>query len=205
MAELKWDTSVNAARIGVSAREGVVTLTGAVDSFVEKWAAERSAQRVFGVRGVAVAIDVMLPGPSTRTDADIARSADNVLEWTSVLPRERIKVMVENGWITLSGMVDHEFQRRAAESAVGQLMGVTGLTNQIGIAEHSEAAALKAEIEAALRRRTGADHDDVMVHVAGADVTLSGTVPTWFERELVTHAAWGTSGVRTVVDNISVS
>jgi osmotically-inducible protein OsmY len=203
MAELKWDDSLDASRIGVTANQGVVTLSGQVDSFVEKWQAEASAQRVFGVRGLAVEIDVMLPGPSSRADADIARSAGNVLEWTSSVPHDHVKVMVEKGWLTLSGTVTFEFQRRAAADAVRSLWGVTGLTNQLGLSQPEFPIALQSQIEASVRRRV-AEGGEVTVHVDGPDVTLTGTVHSWRERESVTQSAWHTPGVRSVSDKICV-
>ena len=114
IAELKWEPSINAAQIGVEVKDGIVTLAGHVSSYAEKWDAERAAQRVSGVKALAVEMDVKLPGSSKRNDADIARSAKDVLQWTTYLPKDRVKVMVEKGWITLSGDVDWEYQRRAA-------------------------------------------------------------------------------------------
>ncbi len=116
--ELGWDAAINATQIGVSVKDGIVTLSGNVDSCAEKWNAEIAAQRVAGVRGIAVDIFVTLPGSDRRNDADIARAAQNVLQWTALLPLEGVKVMVENGWITLSGEVDWDYQRQSASRAV---------------------------------------------------------------------------------------
>src|SRR5450755_4002741 len=133
IAELNWEPSVNAAQIGVEVKDGIVTLAGHVSSYAEKYAAERAAQRVCGVKALAVEMNVNLPGSSKRIDADIARSAENVLEWMTYLPKDCVKVKVEGVWITLSGEVAWEYQRQAAVSAVRYLMGVTGVSDQIAI------------------------------------------------------------------------
>ena len=205
IAELDWEPSVNAAQIGVQVKDGVVTLTGHVDSYAEKWDAERAAQRVSGVKALAVEMDVKLPGSSKRNDADIARSAENVLLWTTYCPKDNVKVMVEGGFITLSGEVEWEYQRRAAARAVRYLMGVKGVSNNIGMKPKVSSSAVKSDIEAALKRRAKADAQNISVEVRGADVTLTGTVHSWSERELAEHSAWGTPGVRKVVDNITIA
>lgn len=205
MAELKWEPSIGAANIGVEVKDGVVTLAGHVDSYGEKWDAERAAQRVSGVKGLAVELDVALTGSSKRNDADIARSAENVLEWTSFLSKDPIKVMVENGWITLSGEVLWDYQRQAAKLAVRYLLGVTGVSDQISIRNRVTAGTVKTDIEAALKRRASNDAQQITVAVSGAVVTLSGSVHNWAERDLVTHSVWCTPGVSDVVDHIKVS
>ena len=187
MAELNWEPSVNATHIGVEVSDGVVTLAGHVDSYAEKIGAESAAQRVTGVKAIAVEMDVKLLGASKRTDADIARSTQNVLEWTTYLPVDSVKVKVENGWVTLSGQVEWEYQRNSAVSAVRMLMGV------------------KTEIEAALKRRARDDAKGISVEVRGNDVTLTGMVNSWSERELAKNSAWSTPGVRKVVDNMTVT
>ena len=205
LAELKWEPSVNAAQIGVEVKDGIVTLAGHVGSYAEKWDAERAAQRVAGVKALAIEMDVTLPGSSKRNDADIARSAESTLQWMTYLPKDSVKVMVENGWITLSGELDWEYQRRAAANGVRYLMGVTGVSDQITIKPKVSLSAVKSEIEAALKRGAKADAQKISVAVHGADVTLTGTVHSWSERDLARHSAWGTPGVRNVVDNIAVA
>ena len=205
LAELNWEPSINAAQIGVEVNDGIVTLAGHVGSFAEKWDAERATQRVAGVKALAVEMDVKLPSLSVRTDADIARTADNALNWTTYLPAESVKVMVENGWITLSGDVDWSYQRESAGTAVRYLMGVKGVHNQIGIKPKVSSSAVKTEIEAALKRRALKDAPHISVTVHGADVTLSGTVHSWSERELATSSAWCTPGVHKVTDNITIA
>lgn len=206
MDELKWEPALHAAQIGVQVKSGVVTLAGEVSSYTEKWNAERAAQRVHGVKALAVEMTVKLSEFGKRTDADIAASAKNILGWTSSLslPADAIKVLVEGGWLTLSGDVEWQYQRQEAAKSVRGLSGVTGVSNQIAIRPALSARVVKSDIEAALRRRAAADAKTITVEVKGADVTLTGTVHSWSERDLATRSAWGTSGVRNVVDKMSL-
>ena len=204
LAELRWEPSVNAAQIGVEVTDGIVTLSGHVSSFAGKWDAERAAQRVAGVHGMAIDIEVALPPSDQRNDVDIARAAENVLQWTTYLPRDAVAVLVDHGWITLSGEVDWDYQRQAAVKAVRHLMGVTGVSDQIGIRGGVTLQAVQTEIEAALKRRARQDAQQISVDIRGADITLRGTVHSWSERELAMHSAWGTPGVRSVVDQMTI-
>lgn len=224
LAELHWDPSINAAQIGVEVSNGVVSLSGEVSTFAEKWELERIAQRVAGVMALAIDIDVVLPGLSIRSDADIARAAENVLQWMTFSPIHPIKVLVEAGWVTLSGHVDWEYQRQAAMGAVRHLMGVKGVSDEIVIKEDQiskktpiartdetivkipelTSGAVKGDIEAALQRRARNDAKNIAVEVEGGVVTLSGAVHTWSERELARQSAWGTPGVMKVVDNLTL-
>ena len=205
LAELNWEPSINAAGIGVEVSDGVVTLAGHVASFAEKWDAERVAQRVAGVQALAVEIEVTLPGSSVRSDSDIARSAVHALEWSTYVPRDAVKVLVEGGHATLSGEVDWEYQRQAAASGVRSLMGVTGISDQIALKPKASVPAIKADIEAALKRGAKLDAARVAVHVEGGVVTLSGPVHSWPERYLARNAAWAGHGVCRVIDNMTVS
>ena len=205
-AELKWEPSVNAAQIGVEVKDGIVTLAGHVNSYAEKYGAEHAAQRVSGVRALAIEMDVKLLGSSKRSDADIARSVENGLQWATFLPKDHVKVMVENGFVTLTGEVDWEYQRQAATTAVRYLMGVTGVSDQMSIKKPKvSSSAVKSDIEAALKRRASADAQKISVEVHGTDVTLTGKVHSWSERDLARDSAWGTSGVQSVTDNMTVS
>ena len=205
VAELNWEPSINAAAIGVEVKEGIVTLAGHVNTYAEKWDAERVTQRVPGVKALAVEIDVKLEGRNNRTDADIARTAENVLQWTTYLPKDAIKIKVENGWVTLTGEVEWQYQRQAATAAVRFLMGVTGVSDQITILTKVSAPVIKSDIEAALKRRAEQDAHEILVTVHGTDVTLTGKVHSWSERDLARNTAWGTPGVRSVVDNTTMS
>lgn len=205
IAELNWEPSVNAAQIGVEVNDGVVTLAGHVDSYAEKWDAEHAAQRVAGVKALAIEVDVMLRGVNERNDVDIARSAENVLQWTTALQKDSVRVMVEHGCITLSGTVDWDYQRQAAAAAVRYLMGVTGVSNQIAVQPKIIMNTIKTDIEAALKRRAHDDAEQLSVTIDGSSVTLKGTVHSWSERNLAVHSAWGTPGVRNVVDKMTVA
>lgn len=205
IAELGWEPSVNAAQIGVEVSGGVVTLAGQVDSYGAKWEAEKAAQRVDGVKALAVELTVNITGFSARTDADIARSIENTLLWTSYLTQNSVKVMVEKGWVTLTGQVEWEYQRRTAENAIRYMLGVTGVSNQISIKPVVSLVAVKSDIEDALKRRATSDAKKISVDVKGTSVTLSGSVHSWSERDTARHSAWNTPGVTSVTDNILVS
>jgi len=207
IAELAWEPSVNAADIGVAVKGGVVTLSGHVESYSEKADAERATQRVAGVKALAVEMDVSLPVFSIRTDSDIAGAVENVLLWSSHFPQNAIKVMVENGWVTLSGEVDWQYQRRAAIASVQHLMGVTGVSDQIIINPESAVGDIKLGIESALKRYAKGDarNINVEVSVTGDKVTLGGRVHNWAERNLALNTAWDAPGVRGVVDNMTVA
>lgn len=204
MAELKWEPSVHAAQIGVEVKDGVVTLAGEVSSYAEKLNAEGAAQRVSGVKALAVDMKIKLSEFGKRTDADIAQSAKNILAWTGSLPADAVKVMVEGGWVTLSGDVEWQYQRQDAANGVRYLAGVIGVSNQIAIKPQPSSTVVKADIEAALKRRASADAKAIGVDVKGANVTLTGTVHSWAERDLATRSAWGSAGVRKVVDNMNL-
>jgi osmotically-inducible protein OsmY len=204
LAELKWEPSINAAQIGVEVKNGVVTLAGHVERYADKWNAERAAQRVAGVLALAVEIDVKLADSGKRNDTDIATSAHAALEWTSFLPKNAIKVKVANAWVTLTGEVEWEYQRTAAADSIRFLPGVLGVSDEIVIKTKVSADVVKADIEAALKRRAMADAKKITVQVSGGDVTLTGAVHSWSERDLATHSAWGAPGVRSVVDNMSL-
>jgi osmotically-inducible protein OsmY len=204
IAELSWEPSVNSGDIGVEVKDGIVTLAGHVGSYAEKINAEHATMRVSGVKALAVEMDVKLPGSSARNDVDIARSVQNVLQWTTYLPKDAVKTKVESGWVTLSGEIAWEYQRQAAVSAVRYLMGVKGVSDDLHIAPKVSAPVVKADIEAALKRRAQKDANEIIVSVKGTDVTLTGKAYSWAERELATRTAWGSPGVRTVVDNITL-
>ena len=206
IAELSWEPSINSEQIGVAVKDGIVTLAGNVGSYAEKIDAERATMRVSGVKALAVEMHVKLLGSSTRNDADIARAVENVLQWTTYLPKDAVKIMVEGGFVTLSGEVSWEFQRSAAVNAVRYLLGVKGVNDaKLLIKPKLSAPVVKADIEVALKRRAQKDASDISVSVHGSDVTLSGKVHSWSERELATHTAWGSPGVRSVVDNITLA
>lgn len=202
--ELAWEPSVAPAHIGVSVKDGIVTLSGHVSSYWEKYAAERAAKRVYGVRAVANELDVKLPGDSKRTDEDIARAAVNALRSNVSIPADRVKVTVSKGWVTLEGEVDWQFQKNAAEHAIRHLSGVIGISNLITVKPTVSAAELKTRIEDAFRRSAELDAHRVTVEVEGSKVILRGTVRSWAEKEAAERTAWSGPGVTSVENLITV-
>ncbi len=205
IAELTWIPSVDATHIEVDVADGLVTLNGRVASLVERWEAERSTQRLPGVQMLRNNLEVVPAATHRRSDAEIVHSIEKVLEWMTYIPHKTIKISANDGWATASGEVDWQYQKQAAACAIRHLVGITGLTNNISIKTKVSVGDLKADIEAALKRRTRADGRDIVVEVHGSDVILSGMVRCWEERTLATHAAWGTPGVHNVVDRLAVA
>jgi len=203
--ELKWEPSVSHAdAIGVGVKDGVTTLSGYVDSYLEKWAAERAAERVSGVTAVVNRLEVQLPDGFARTDEEIAAAAANALRWNLSVPTGRVKIEVSDGWLTLNGDVDWQYQRDAAESAVQYLAGVKGVTNVIVIKSPVSQAIVSGDIEAALKRSAAIDAHRIGVRVDGHTVTLTGTVRSYAERKEAERAAWASPGVYSVDDRIAI-
>jgi len=204
LAELEFDPSVDATKLGIMAEDGVITLTGHVPTFSDKWSAERVVKRVHGVRAVANEIDVRLPSTASLDDESIARSGANALNWNATVPRDHVKISVTNAWITLDGTVEWQFQKRAAEEAVRVLAGVRGVSNNIAVIPKALASDVKTKIEAALKRNAELDARKIQVNAAGATVTLTGEVRSWIEREDAVNAAWSAAGVKNVLDEIRI-
>jgi osmotically-inducible protein OsmY len=205
LAELRWEPSVTAAHIGVTADAGVVSLTGHVDSFVEKLAAETAARRVKGVKAVVEEIEVRLPFDATRTDEDIAAAVIERLAWDASVPSDAVKVKVEGGWVTLNGEVKWQFQRIAAAEDAHRLSGVRGVSNQITIRPVVNASVLNDGITHALHRSWFFDPLTVIVSAEGGTVRLGGTVRTPHERQVAAATAWSAPGVTDVINDIEIA
>jgi osmotically-inducible protein OsmY len=205
LAELDWDAQTQPTEIGVTVADGVVTLTGQVDSYARRWAAERCAHRVRGVRAVASDLEVRLPAAEEPTDADIAIAASRALEWDSYVPADRLDVTVANGWVMLRGEVEYGFQRRTAERELRRLRGVRGVTNLIEVRPPAPSSdeQNRRDLQRVLLRRTGTER--IRVGVTGDTVVLDGVVRSWWQREEAERAAWTMPGVREVHDRIVVA
>src|ERR1700686_5394920 len=203
-SELNYEPSINPAEIGVAVKNGIVTLTGHVQSYWEKVAAERAAARVDGVKAGVNELAVRLPYSSERTDEDIAQAALNSLKWSVLIPADKIKVKVSKGWVTLEGTVDWQFQKTAAEKAVRKLIGVIGVSNLVDVKPRVSKVEVKATIENALKRSAELDASRIKVETDGDKITLSGTVHSLFEREEAERAAWRSPGVRSVENRIRI-
>ncbi|WP_028079586.1 BON domain-containing protein [Solimonas soli] len=202
--ELEWDPAIDAAGVGVEVRNGVVTLSGHLRSYPEKLAAERAAQRVSGVKAVAVEADVRISDGKARSDSDLALAASDALRWNALVPEDSVKVLVEDGRLTLSGQVPWAYQRSAAESAVRDLLGVVSVNNQVTVRPKASAGNVKGKIEAALHRAARLDAQAITISVDSGRVTLDGTVHSLAERRLVEEAAWSATGVSAVVDRLQI-
>jgi osmotically-inducible protein OsmY len=199
--ELKWEPSLNAAHIGVTARDGVITLTGHVESYAQKLAAEKGTERVAGVKAIAEKLVVHYASSPLDGDEDIVKRAVQVLAWDVGVPHDRLKVKVEKGWVTLSGHVDWYFQKHNAESCVRRLHGVLGVIDSITIKPPVEAQDVSNKINTALRRTAFFNNDHVAVPAEGGKVTLRGHVDNYYQRTLALNTAWSAPGV-TAVDNL---
>ena len=202
---LGWEPSFDAADIGVTVDKGVVTLRGDVATYTAKAAAERVALGVYGVKAVANDLNVRLIGEYQRTDSDIAQAAVNALQWNTVVPASRVSVAVGNGWITLKGHLDWQYQKDAAARAVRDLTGVRGVNNNIAVQPPVKSADVQDKIEAAFKRSAEIDARRITVTAQNGKVTLIGNVRSWAERQQAEHAAWAAPGVTQVEDRLLIT
>jgi osmotically-inducible protein OsmY len=204
IAELNWDASIRDEDIATAVKEGVVTLAGIVDTYAQRYAAERAVERVHGVKAIVNDLTVKLPGAMARSDADIAHAAVNALRWHTQVPEERVQVKVANGWLTLEGEVDQYYQKEAAEHAVQYLTGVKGVSNVITLRAMPTPADIKQRIRSSLKRQAELDAEQVTVETSGSRVTLRGTVRSVAEQRDAERAVWNAPGVTRVDNDIKV-
>ena len=203
--ELAWDPAVRSTAIGVAVKDGVVTLTGHLDSFAEKHAALRAVQRVAGVKAVALEVDVRLSPEHKRSDTDIAANVEQALRWNSLISPDAVRVTVDHGWVTLQGEVDWDYQRRSIEKTIRPLIGVVGISNGIKLKGRPQAADLVRKIESALLRQAIREARHIQVAVDGSTVKLTGTVHSWQERAAAQGVAWSAPGVNAVINELKVA
>jgi len=204
LAELSWDPAVKSTQVGVIVNDGVVTLTGHLDTYAQKQALERAVQRIEGVKAIAVEVDVKLAPAHKRSDSEIAQAIERALQWHSQVDAEHLKVSVEHGWVTLRGDVDWDYQRRSVEKTIRLLTGVTGITNLIALKRLAKPEDVTRRIQDALARQAAREAKRIEVGLDGSTVTLRGRVHSWQEREAAQGAAWSVPGVTSVVNELTV-
>jgi len=202
--ELKWDSYLSSSEIGVMVKDGIVTLTGIVDSYWKKLAAENTVKKVAGVTGVVQKIEVRFSESNKRKDIDIAEAIQNAFKWSVLVPKDKIKIKVENGWVTLEGDVEWEYQKSAALRAVEKLEGVAGVTNNVRVTPKAAPSEIKQKIKSAFLRNASLDSDTVTVSVDGSTVRLSGKVRSFAEKKEAERQAWLAPGVTKVVNEIEI-
>jgi len=203
--ELEFEPSIDATSIGVAAHDGVVTLTGHVRSYAEKVSSLQAARRVKGVRAIAQEIEVRYPGEIKTSDEEIAQRVLSVLKWDAMIPEDRVNVTLQKGWVNLSGTLDWQYQKKAAEDAVRKLFGVIGVTNSISVKSAVQPSDIKKKIEAALARNAQVEAQGIRINVSNNNVSLEGIVDSWEEHDIVENAAWSVPGVQWVDDHLTVS
>jgi osmotically-inducible protein OsmY len=202
---IKWQPLLNAAEIGVTAKDGVVSLTGVVDSYIKKTEAEDAAKSVAGVTALVESIEVKYPSSYNKTNSEIATEVLNALKASFDVPDDKVKVKVEAGWVTLTGELSWNYQKEAAKDAVGGLMGVTGVTNSITIKSESMESVEKAAIENALKRDWAFYDNNIRVQVSGHRATLTGTVASIYQKDEAGSIAWNAPGVWSVDNELTVA
>jgi len=203
--ELRWEASIDEAHIGVTAHTGIVTLTGSVPNFSQKYAAEKAVRRVHGVRGIADELVVKVVPTDHRSDEELAATCVSALKISASVPDESILVIVRDGWVALEGTVEWQFQKIAAEQAIRHLVGIRGITNAIAVRPKVSPESVKEKIEAALVRSAAVDAAAIRVEAHGGTITLHGRVRSLAERDEVIHAAWSAPGVTSVQHDLAIA
>jgi len=201
---IKWEPLLNAAEIGVTAKDGVVSLTGVVDSYAKKMEAENAVKKVIGVKAVVENIEVKFPNSNSKTNIEIANEVLTSLKSNWLIPKDKVSVKVEDGWVTLDGELPWNYQKEAAKSSVNYLMGVKGVTNKINIKSESHDEIEKKDVKAALERNWSVDASDINISVSGTTVTLTGTVNSWYQKDEAGRIAWNTPGIWHVKNELAV-
>jgi osmotically-inducible protein OsmY len=204
MDELKWEPFLKATEIGVAVKNGIVTLSGTVDTYSKKGAAEKAAYRVSGVKAVAEDIDVKLSASGKKNDTELAETVLNALKWHSAVQEDKIKVKVEDGWVTLDGQVEWEFQRNSAATMVEDLLGVVGISNNIKVMPNLSVGEIKRKISDAFHRSATVDSEKIHIEVDGSKVVLSGKVHSYAEKRDAERAAWLAPGVNWVENKLEI-
>lgn len=205
MDELKWDPMIAASEIGVAVKDGIVTLSGYVDNYSKKYAAEKAAKRINGVVAVAEDIEVRFNKAGRHDDTAIAEAILNAFKWSNLVPESKLKVKVDDGWVTLEGTVDWQFQKDAAYKTIRDIEGVKSIINSIKLKPRLEKDDVEKTIRQALHRRANVNADNIRVYTEGSKVILSGKASTWNERREVEKAVWSSPGVIEVEDNIDIT
>ncbi len=204
MEELKWAPLLKATEIGVAVKDGVVTLSGTVDSYTKKMEAEKAAKRVTGVKAIAEEIEIKFFSSSIKNDTEIARTIADSLRWHSSVPEDKIKVKVEGGWVTLEGEVDWDYQKGAAENAIINLTGVKGINDLMTVKPQVVAKDVKQKIAAAFHRNATIDSEKINIEIAGNKATLKGVVRSWAERDDAEDAVWNAPGISSVDNQLEI-
>ena len=203
-AELAWDPAIKADAIGVAVKDGIVTVSGHIDTYAEKRAVEKALRRVSGVKAIALELDVKLSARHKRNDTELAAAIENALKWNSVVPADKVRVTVDNGWVTLAGELDWDYQRTSVEKMVRPLIGVVGVNNDVTLKPRVTPAGVTSSIEDALKRQAEREAKRVQIEINGTTVTLRGNVHSWQERDAAAGAAWAAPGVRAVINELRV-
>ena len=204
MEELKWEPAIQSSEVGVAVKNGVVTLSGTVDTYQEKKMAEKAALKVAGVKGIAEDIEIRLSYHDQKTDAELAQAVVNALKWNALVPDDKIKIKVENAWVTAQGMVEWAYEQNAVRDAIASIVGIKGISNLVKVTPKLDPADVKKKISAAFERNAIIDANSIHIENIGSKVVLTGKVSSYSEKREAEHVAWNAPGVSSVENNIEV-